>query len=161
MQIISPTRRFEYVLEADRDSAKKTRFVLRRLSWEEMRAVQREAPIPAGEDAQRVYQLTAAAREQKRPLLPEEIAQLLREAPEWDAISDRVLDFHARLARLGLEKITGLLDEKGKPTKMAPEEFIRWSPPDIVHELGAEILRLSTLTEDDLKNLRAPPEPGA
>lgn len=162
MQIIAPTRRFEYVLEDDRNSQAQTVFLLRRLSWEELLSIQRAAGSSVSPHATgRLLELTAAARDEKRELSQQEIESLMREIPDWSRVAGDITDFNARIARAGVEKISGLIDEQGKPITMPPEEFIRWAPPEVVNELGGEILRLSQLSETERKNSPAPPEPGA
>lgn len=151
MKIVHPKRRWEYVLAIDRESDAKTVFVLRRLTWEELNEVQAASPFTA-EQALAFDRLTAQARSEKRDPTPAEIEALNQAVPNWMRHVGGLVGMHAVACRYGLEEVRGLLDEKGNPLKVDSAEFIRIAPREAIAELGAEIFRISTLSEDEAKN---------
>lgn len=160
MRIANPSRRFDYVLEADRGSAEPTVFLLRRLNREAL--TKSTLGVPLGVSQIRALdELTEAARREKRELTAEELNSLEAAIPDWRSKVPAITQMHADICHQGIEAIRGLVDEDGKSLTMKPADFIRWAPAEIVQELGGEILRLSSLSEGERKNSPAPPGPQA
>lgn len=160
MRLNNPARRFDYVLREDAGSPAPTRFVLRRLTWEEFGEFQAAAPYTMDETL-RMAAIAERAVGEGRELTNEERAEIAAIAPLDIAKIVQLNQALARVVARGVVEIHGLLDEDGRPLALGVEQFVRAASAAHLQELADEIIRISRVPEADRKNSPAPPGPTA
>lgn len=150
LKIEKPGRREEYTLGADRESSQPTVFELRPLSWEEMAEMQELSPLTLDQSL-RITAIVAAAKAAARALTQDDLKRIEEIAPTDGTRLKKLTQQHALAVRYGITGIRGLVDLNGDPTEMGGPEFARQAPATVLHELGAEIVRISRLAEDRIK----------
>ena len=150
LQIEKPGTNREYILNADRASSAPTKFQLCTLSWKERNEIGELAPLRF-DQAVKIAAITQEARAENRELSPEEIERIDAIAPMDAKSAGRMLHQHALAVRYGVTSIDGLLDGDGMPLKMSGADFSQHAPDEVLHELGAEIIRISAYSEVAIK----------
>lgn len=160
MRLLNPTKRREYILEADRGSDNPTVFVLRRLTREEFFEFAALAPFSA-QQAEAIERIVRAARRERRALNADEQAALAQIMPDTRAALRALTRANEFAARCGLVEIRNLLDEEMRPLEMSVADFARFAPADVIQELGAAVIDWSVLAEAERKNSGAQSAPGS
>ncbi len=150
LKIEKPGRRQEYTLLADRESSQPTVFELRPLTWEEMAEMQELSPLTL-EQSLRITAIVAAAKAEARALTQDDLNRVEEIAPTDGTRLKKLTQQHALAVRYGVVNIRGLVDIEGNPIEMIGSELARHAPTPVLHELGAEIVRISRLDEDRIK----------
>jgi len=148
LRVDKPGRKQEYVLIADRESSKPTKFMIRPLTWEEMAEILELAPMTM-EQAVKINAIVQTAKEAKRALTAAENQRIGEIAPQ-SAL--KMTKQHALALRYGVSDILGLEDLDGNPLSMTSLAFARHASAEVINEIGAEILRISQHSEDAIKN---------
>lgn len=150
LQLERPGKTSEYILKADRESAAPTRFLLRALTWDEKGEVGELAPMTL-DQALQINAITAPAAAEQRDLTSEELSRIAAITPMDKTTARQLLRQHSIAVRYGVAEIRGLIDTDGQPLTMSPAEFARSAPGSVLTELGTEILRISSYSEDAIK----------
>lgn len=151
MRILDPVRKHEYILEADRSARKPTKFILRRLTRDEMFDYGARSSFTV-EQAAKVTEINALLKKEKRAMNETELA--IFDSLKLKSFEDvrRAIDAYAFAISCSLEEIIGLQNEKGAPVKMEPELFLKFAAPNVLAELGQFVMEISSLTEGERKN---------
>jgi hypothetical protein len=159
MKINNPSRRFEYILQSDREAQSPTVFCLRRLTWEELGDYQMASPVNL-DRAIEVARIAQAAQAQARELTSEEVERLSELVPNTTEFMKKITAAYVVALRFGLVEIRGLQDENNQPLELSVPDFLRAAPSAVIHELGQELMQMSRLAEVERKNSFAPRVPG-
>jgi hypothetical protein len=150
LRIEKPGKRVEYVLKADRESSAPTKFFLRPITWEE-KAEMGEVAAMTLEQALGINAITSSAAAEKRELTEAELKRIAEIAPLDASGVRRLTKQHAIAVRYGVVDVEGMLDRDDQPLKMSGAELARFLTRDAILELGTEIVRLSSYSEDAIK----------
>jgi hypothetical protein len=158
VKLPNPARRFDYILEADRQTDNPTIWVLRRLTWEELAEFLAGAPFMPG-DALQVAEISRAAAAEGRSLNDQEIQRVNERLPTGADFSLKLRRWYARALERALVEVRNVLDDDNRPLALPPAELLKLMPSAAIMELGGHLLQIST-PEADSKNSVAPRAPG-
>ena len=158
MKVCNPARRFDYIIEIDRQTDNPTIWVLRRLTWEELWEHQASAPFMPG-DSLRIAEIARAAKAEGRTLNEEEIQQVNAQLPADNEFSLKLRRWYVRALQSCLVEVRNLLDEDNRPVSLPIAEMLKLVPSAAIMELGGYLLQIS-MPEADSKNSVAPRAPG-
>jgi hypothetical protein len=146
-----PVRTVEYILKDDPDPNAPTRFILRPLTSEEYSEFRAKSPLTIGQMVQ-IDEVTKAARDEGRELTAEEQTRIVEITQNDLKYALRAMKQMALVVRYGVLKIENLQDLNGNPVEISGAEFAGRADPDMMCELGLEILRITRLPEGAAKN---------
>lgn len=152
MKFHRPNVKREYILNADRESEIKTRFVYRRLKWKELAEV-RDAGVMSLEQAMKIKQIMEAAEREGRELAPGEVNEVTQAARLDSPESYNALLKQNELAcRFAEVEVQGAIDDEGKPFDLTTEEFLDLVDEITLIEVGSAIIADSQPSESQRKN---------
>lgn len=151
IRVHRPGKVFEFILEADRESAQPTVFDIRPLSWEEDEQIKAISPLTPEQSLQ-INAIRLHAESERRGLSVEELARINEIAPADREFMGRLTAQMARAAGFGLAGVRNLVDLDGAAIEAAAADVLRMLSADQVRELGAEVIRITRLSAADAKN---------
>lgn len=143
----------DYVLFADRESQVKTVFVLRPLTWAELDEVN-DISVYTPEQATQINAVREAALADGRgpdEFTEEEQRRVNEIAPPTREYLRRLTHYYLAALRRGLLEIRNVMDENGSPCALPPDEFLAAASPQVIRELGAEVLGVTRHSEMEIK----------
>lgn len=131
----NPADRLEYILKAERFVSRPTKFILRRLTSDEMFVYTKPLPFTIDQIMQAMIVRRRASLE-RRALTKNEAKVVYAALPKSLEEMRCFIGYYAHALELGLMEIVDLQDENGKPQKLHPVNFIGYVPVTITQELG-------------------------
>ena len=152
MKFHRPNVKREYILNADRESEIKTRFVYRRLKWKELAEV-RDAGVMSLEQAMKIKQIMEAAEREGRELAPSEVNEVTHAARLDSPESyNALLKQNEMACRFAEVEVKGAIDDEGKPFDLTTDEFLDLVDEITLIEVGSAIIADSQPSESQRKN---------